>query len=197
MFGLIVGVCILSVGLSFGPMAASLRAPQQGSQQQDSDQAKAGSGVNPAQVGSARKRTRQRAHETRVVPIESAPNSSAGRVDGVQQRTADQRLLEQQQRQSDQAAQINNQQVRTAQKQRDNLQNEQRIEDAPGPSQTGTVPGRSTGQPGMNSMGTNPNNDVRIQDAPGPSQTLPQNIPAPRNQATPVPQPGSTQTPQR
>jgi hypothetical protein len=91
--------------------------------------------------------------------------------------------LEQQQRQSAQAAQITNQQVQQAQKQQDKVQQEVRIQDAPGPAQTGVVP--AAGAPAAPA-----NTDNRIQDAPGPAQTLPP-LAAPSQPPTqPNPPPG-------
>jgi hypothetical protein len=132
---------------------------------------------SPKKAKTHHKRVTGRTH---VVRMESAPAASTGSAmatqDG-QQRAADQSLLRQQQAQSANAQKVNDQQVQAAQKQFDKAQREQRIQDAPGPAQTGVVP--SSGVP---TTQTNP--DQRIQDAPGPAETLPQPQPRP---ATPSP----------
>ncbi len=61
---------------------------------------------------------------------------------------------------------VNDQQVQRAQQQLDSRQNEVRIQDAPGPAQTGVVPAAGAPVAPVNA-------DTRIQDAPGPAQTLP------------------------
>jgi hypothetical protein len=112
-----------------------------------------------------------------TIRMESAPPTPpAPEPTAAQQKADDQKLLQQQQQQSAQAAQVTNQQVQQAQKQKDSIQNEIRIQDAPGPAQTGVVP--AAGPPVAPA-----NSEQRIQDAPGPAQTLPQ-LPAPA--ATPV-----------
>jgi hypothetical protein len=109
---------------------------------------------------------------TEVIPLESAPPSPPpSPAAEAEQKAKDQRLLDEQKRQSEQAAQITNQQVDKAQKQQDSVQKEVRVQDAPGPAQTGVVP--ATGPPVVPASG-----DQRIQDAPGPAQTLPQPQPA-------------------
>jgi len=111
---------------------------------------------------------------TKVIRMESAPADSSNPAPAAQegqQRAADQSLLQQQQAQSANAQKVNDQQVQAAQKQFDKAQREQRIQDAPGPAQTGVVP--SSGVPT-----TQINPDQRIQDAPGPAETLPQPRPA-------------------
>jgi hypothetical protein len=124
------------------------------------------------------------------IPLETAPPSPpTPPAAQAQQKAADQRLLEQQQAQSAQAAQITNRQVQQAQKQKDAIQNEVRIQDAPGPAQTGVVPAAGPPVAPVNA------ND-RIQDAPGPAQTLPpmpsttpSQLPAPPTQpVSPPPQ---------
>jgi hypothetical protein len=98
-------------------------------------------------------------------------------------------LLLQQQAQSAQAAAIQNQVVQQAEKQRRQIQDEVRIQDAPGPAQTGVVPAAGPPVAPVNA-------DDRIQDAPGPAQTiapLPTTAPtttAPTQQV-PVQQPAS------
>jgi hypothetical protein len=64
--------------------------------------------------------------------------------------------------------------VQQAQKQKDAIQNEVRIQDAPGPAQTGVVPAAGPPVAPVNA-------DDRIQDAPGPAQTLPPLPPAAPN----------------
>jgi hypothetical protein len=56
--------------------------------------------------------------------------------------------------------------VQQATQQQQKVQNEVRIQDAPGPAQTGVVPGAGVPVAPVNA-------DDRIQDAPGPAQTLP------------------------
>ena len=119
-----------------------------------------------------RKSTTRAAQKTRVIPMESAPPSPPpSPADEAAQKAKDQRLLEEQKRQSEQAAQVTNQQVEKAQKQQESVQKEVRIQDAPGPAQTGVVP--AAGRPVAPAS-----TDQRIQDAPGPAQTLPQPVPA-------------------
>jgi hypothetical protein len=61
---------------------------------------------------------------------------------------------------------VNNQQVQQVEKQQQAIQAEPRIQDAPGPAQTGVVPAAGVPVAPVNA-------DQRIQDAPGPAQTLP------------------------
>jgi hypothetical protein len=61
--------------------------------------------------------------------------------------------------------------VQRAQEQHQKIQNEERIQDAPGPAQTGVVP--ASGPPVAPTQ-----SDSTIQDAPGPSQTIPKPAPA-------------------
>lgn len=97
----------------------------------------------------------------------SAADASAARA---QQRAEDARVLARQQARSDKEARINNEQVRQAQARQDAQANEVRIQDAPGPAQTGVVP--AAGQP------VQPLQDQRIQDqpsaVPGQNTTPPQ-----------------------
>lgn len=124
----------------------------------------------------ARKKAHRRATvDSSTTPVVATPVVVGAGADA-QQRAADQRLLQQQQAASADAQRITDQQVKAAQKQHDQLQNESRIQDAPGASQTGVVP--AAGSPVAPASG-----DQRIQDAPGPAQTLP---------PLPAPPPGST-----
>lgn len=86
----------------------------------------------------------------------------------------DARVLAQQQAQSDKAARINDEQVRRAQQRQDAQQNEIRIQDAPGPAQTGVVPAAG---PPVQTPPQQPQ-DQRIQDqpsaVPGQNTTPPQ-----------------------
>ena len=130
----------------------------------------AGSGVGWGQTAAPAKtkKAQPARKKTVVIPLETAPPSPpASPAVEAQQKAADQKLLEEQKRQSEQAAQVTNQQVEKAQKQQENVQKEVRIQDAPGPVQTGVVP--AAGAPVAPASG-----DQRIQDAPGPAQTLPQ-----------------------
>jgi hypothetical protein len=125
------------------------------------------------QIPVAKKKTTHHKHatgRTHVVRMESGSTtaiSPAAAAQDQQQRAADQRLLQQQQAQSANAQQVNDQQVQAAQKQFERAQKEQRIQDAPGPAQTGVVPAAGTPVAPANM-------DRRIQDAPGPAQTMPQ-----------------------
>jgi hypothetical protein len=100
------------------------------------------------------------------------------------QRQQDGRLWQQQEAASQKAQEELNQEVERSQKEQDQMENEQRIQDAPGPEQMGfpagleqpeeeriqDAPGPAQtlqGQPGQES-------EPRIQDAPGPAQTMPQ-----------------------
>ncbi len=108
-----------------------------------------------------------------VIPLESAPPSPpTPPAAEAQQKAQDARVLEQQKQESAQAAQVTNRQVQQAQKQKDNVQQEVRIQDAPGPVQTGVVPAAGAPVAPVNS-------DSRIQDAPGPAQTLPPPVKTP------------------
>jgi len=110
-----------------------------------------------------------------VIPLETAPPSPPpSPAAEARQKAEDQRLLEQQKRESAQAAEITNKEVEKAQKQQESVQKEVRIQDAPGPAQTGVVP--AAGPPVAPASG-----DQRIQDAPGPAQTLPPPQPQPAN----------------
>lgn len=109
---------------------------------------------------------------TQTIGIETAAPTAAtaqSRRRAAAQNAADQRLLEQQQAQSAEAGRVNDQIVKTAQQRQDRLQREVRIQDAPGPAQTGVVPAAGTPVAPASSDST----DTRIQDAPGPAQTLP------------------------
>ena len=136
----------------------------------------------------SRKKAHRRATGTSAsVPVSVTPGVAGASTDA-QQRAADQRLLQQQQATSAEAQRITDQQVKAAQKQHDQLQNEPRIQDAPGPPLTGVVPAAGAPVAPVNT-------DQRIQDAPGPAQTLPPvTVPSPGQQgvvppasATPVP----------
>lgn len=118
------------------------------------------------------RKTPGRQAAVKVIPLETAPPSApTSPAVQAQQKAQDARLLEQQKQQSVQAAQITNQQVQQAQKQQESVQKEVRIQDAPGPAQTGVVP--AAGPPVAPA-----NAGQRIQDAPGPAQTLPPLAPA-------------------
>ena len=118
--------------------------------------------------------------------METAPAASPARTaaQDAQQRVVDQQLLQQQQAESAAAAKTTDQQVQRAQQRVDQQQREVRIQDAPGPAQTG-VPGPTGIVPPANT------ND-RIQDAPGPAQTLP----VPTQSAVPSTTPSITTPPQ-
>ncbi len=132
----------------------------------------------------ARQRGSAAGGQTQRIPIEQAPPSPPSPDETPAQRAADQRLLQQQQTQSARAAQITDQQVNTAQQRIDKVQNEQRIQDAPGPAQTGVVP--AAGVPVAPAAGGNGvSGGPAIQDAPGPGQT-----PSPAT-AVPAPAPAT------
>jgi len=77
------------------------------------------------------------------IPMETAPptppNPTAAAQEA-QQRAADDKLRAQQQAQSAKDAQVTNAIVNQAQQRQDKMQEEIRIQDAPGPAQTGIVP---------------------------------------------------------
>ena len=132
----------------------------------------ASSSKNPAHV----RRHKRTATQTIPMETETPPSQQSVQMEAAkaaQQRAADQRLLQQQQAESDKAAQINDQTVRQAERQQNLQQKEVRIQDAPGPAQTGVVPG--TNQP-LQPVPT----DQRIQDAPStqPTQLTPNTTPA-------------------
>ncbi len=120
----------------------------------------------PATKAAKKRRTAGNGDSLQRIPIEQAPPSPPRPNETTAQRTADQKLLQQQQAQSAQAAQVTDQQVKTAQQRIDKVQNEQRIQDAPGPSQTGIVP--AAGPPLVPAGEASPT----IQDAPGPAQPV-------------------------
>lgn len=134
----------------------------------------------------AKKRAHKRANAGVAGTAVEAPPAGEAQTSAAaaQQRAADQRLLQQQQAASAQAQQVNDQQVKAAQKQHDQLQNEQRIQDAPGLTQTGVVPAAGAPVAPMNG-------DHRIQDAPGPAQTLPPVQSAPSQLPAPQTTPNS------
>jgi hypothetical protein len=149
--------------------------------------------VGPATSAAAKKRAAARRHAATpkaapnpspglvAIPLETAPPSAPATPAAVaRQKGVDRKLLEQQQAQSARDAQITDRQVQQAQQQRDSIQKQVRIQDAPGPTQTGVVPAAGTPVAPVNS-------DDRIQDAPGPAQTLPK-LPATQPSTTP-PQP--------
>ncbi len=166
--GFVLGLAVLGVepqGASLGQTGtASTGAPS------------AAPSVPPTRTAKKRKSAATNG-QTQRIPIEQAPPSPPRPDETAAQRTADQKLLQQQQAQSAQAAQVTDQQVQTAQQRIDKVQSEQRIQDAPGPSQTGIVP--AAGPPLVPAGG----GSATIQDAPGPTQTI-----APATQpASPVP----------
>ncbi len=112
-----------------------------------------------------------------------APSTSAS---SSRQQAADQKLLKQQKAQSARAAALNEQQIQAAQQQSDAQQKQNRIQDVPGPTQTGVVP--AYGRP------VEPGNQ-RIEDAPGPAQTIPPPSPAPASSGFPSAAPATNSTP--
>jgi hypothetical protein len=84
------------------------------------------------------------------------------------QKEQDARLEQQQEAASQKAQREIDQEVEQRQKQQEQMEEEPRIQDAPGPEQMGLPPGLEgqTSQPGQD--------EPRIQDAPGPSQTIAQ-----------------------
>jgi len=133
------------------------------------------------------------AKQTQAIPRETAPPTASTSPDAVvetpEERAADQRLLQEQQAQSAKAAAINTKEVKQYDQQQQTVQNEVRIQDAPGPAQTGVVPAAGVPVAPVNA-------DQRNQDAPGPAQTLPtlpKTVPAQQNSAqTPVQAPEQT-----
>ena len=121
---------------------------------------------SPATRAHARRIHRARTTKTSTIARESAGPSAPASDISPEQRAKDQALLQQQQARSAHAAVVTNQVVEAAQQRQMQQQNEVRIQDAPGPSTTGVVPGAGTPVAPVNS-------DDRIQDAPGPAQTLP------------------------
>jgi hypothetical protein len=98
-----------------------------------------------------------------------AKSCSAGGIDETPaQRAQDQKLLQQQSQDSQATKQVNDQQVQAFDASQKKVQNEPRIQDAPGPAQTAT--------PGT----TKPADTQGIQEAPGPAQTSPPATPAPQ-----------------
>jgi hypothetical protein len=116
--------------------------------------------------------TAPQARRHRVEIPEAAPspvNSQQAAAEArAQQRAQDARLEQQQEAASQKAQRELDHEVEQSQKVQDQMQQEPRIQDAPGPEQMGLPPGLD-GQP--NQLGQEP---PRIQDAPGPAQTQPQ-----------------------
>ena len=140
----------------------------------------------PAPKKTTRRKTTSQPAQTspklQAIPLEAEPPSPpTPPAVAAQQKASDQKLLQQQEQQSAQAAQLTNQQVQQAQKQKDQIQNEVRIQDAPGPGQTGVVPAAGVPVAPVNA-------DQRIQDAPGPAQTLPTLPATSSGQPAPAPQ---------
>ena len=129
------------------------------------------SGTAPAASTTAKKKAKpSAANPVQQIQVESAPPtppSASATAQEAQQRAADQQLLKQQQEQSDKAAQVNNAIVEKAQKQQDSIQKEQRIQDAPGPAQTGAGVTPQVGLPAVPPAGQSQD----IQNVPG--QALP------------------------
>ena len=170
------GISLLVLGTALGGRASAQTTTQPA-------QAAPSTTTQPATATSSKPATTKRkAAQTQRIPIESTPGTPATPATAAQetqQKAQDARLLQQQQAQSAAAAQVTNTIVDKAQKQQDKAQSEVRIQDAPGPAQTGVVP--AAGAPVLPA----PNTSQDIQDAPGPAQTL-----APAQPATqPVPQP--------
>jgi hypothetical protein len=187
MRGISLGTWMLSgvLAAGFGASWAQTPAPSSGTTAQAPSPAAAAAKRRAAARRKAAAQAKQSGAALQTIPMESAPPSppTPPAVEA-QQKAQDQHLLQQQEQQSAQAAQITNQQVQQAQKQKDAIQNEVRIQDAPGPAQTGVVPAAGPPLPPANS------ND-RIQDAPGPAQTLPQMPSTTPGQSAPTTQPAA------
>jgi hypothetical protein len=134
------------------------------------------------------KTTQAAPHPRRVVSQQAEvsppePQKVAAQAEELQ-RQQDGRLWQQQEAQSQKAQEELNQEVERAQKEQDQMENEPRIQDAPGPEQMGLPTGleqpeeeRIQDAPGpAQTMPAQPGQELepRIQDAPGPTQTLPQ-----------------------
>ncbi len=161
LLGLVLGAGMLGAGISCG-FAQTGTAPT----------AATTPSVTPAPAKKPAKRRRSANSNGQLqrIPIEQTPPSPSRPDETAAQRVADQKLLQQQQAQSAQSAQITDQQVKTAQQRIDKIQDEQRIQDAPGPSQTGLVP--AAGPPLAPAPGgTGASGGPAMQDAPGPAQT--------------------------
>jgi hypothetical protein len=112
------------------------------------------------------------------------------------QRQQDGRLWQQQEAASQKAQQELNQEVEQGQKEQEQMENEPRIQDAPGPEQMGFPAGlEQQNEPGQDeeriqdapgpaqTLSGQPGQEApRIQDAPGPAQTMPQPQPQPQPQ---------------
>jgi hypothetical protein len=179
--------CIVTAALTAGAKSQTPVQPSSQPAAQSSSTTTFDSAAAKKKAAAARRKAAEEARTSgqsgalHSIPMETAPPSppTPPEVEALQ-KAADQKLLEQQQAQSAQAAAITDRQVQAAQRQKDAIQNEVRIQDAPGPAQTGVVPAAGAPVAPVNA------ND-RIQDAPGPAQTLP---PLPK---TVRPQPDSTQ----
>ena len=168
---------VFALSLLSGLSVAQTSAPAPNQTPPTSSASQAAS-PSQAAAAKARRKAAQRAAQNgtgtlQTIPIETAPPSpQAAQPTVKQQQKADEKLLERQEAQSDKAAAVNDQQVQRAQQRQDTLQNEQRIQDAPGPPQAVPTQG-STAIP--------PFQSVDPSQLPQPGQTV---VPAPN---TPVP----------
>lgn len=176
---LMLGVLVIVLAVAKG-QSAPQQTPQPAVAPTSSTVAAKPKAVKPSAAKSA---TTPAPAKVQRIPLESAPptaGTAATAAREAQQKAADQRLLEQQQAQSAAAARVTNAIAEKAQRQQDKVQNEIRIQDAPGPAQTGVVP--AAGPPVVPAKSSSQD----IQEAPGPAQTL---APAqPATVATPPPQ---------
>jgi hypothetical protein len=118
-----------------------------------------------------------------VEPPQPDPQQVAAEAEE-RQREQDGRLWQQQEAASQKAQEELNQEVERGQKEQERMENEPRIQDAPGPEQMGLPAGleqpeeeRIQDAPGpAQTLSAQPGQESgpRIQDAPGPAQTLPQ-----------------------
>lgn len=184
MFGMRLALRVLTLGVVLGASGWTAHLSGQASdptstQGQTSQPAQA----RRAPVAPAKPSARRKSKVRQTIPVETAPPSApASRLTEAQQKAADQRLLEQQQRESIKAAQTNDELVRRAQR-REDQQSVPRIEDGPQATPSGT-PTPSVIQPNIVVP-----NDSRIQD-------VPTYTPVPTRPAQPVTPTQTTSPPQ-
>jgi hypothetical protein len=155
------GLGFLTLILASVPPASGQQNPPQGTTVQ-----------TPAPTSTPVKKVRRKRRPISTQsPRTSQPPQTAAQEE--LQRQKDQQLLKQQEADSRRAQQQEDADAQKLAKQRQAEASEPRIQDAPGPAQTGVVPGVP---PQTQQTNQGP---ARIQDAPGPAQTLPAPQPAP------------------
>ena len=120
----------------------------------------------PAAQPTRRRRSWRNRSANQAPPANTQPSTPPQSAEELQ-RQKDAALLKQQQADSLRQQREQEAAVRRRAKQVQEQQNEPRIQDAPGPAETGALPGYPPPPP------RNDQDAPRIQDAPGPAQTIP------------------------